>query len=141
MGVKGTQTGLQRESQLGATPKKEGGTSPVSHLLLEEGCLLARHLYFKQSQSLLSHAKATLHCRSGREKHSQSLSQAGRVGSPVVGHDSVCLQPWSLSESPSFSLNPKNQKWMGRDGKGPGVQAGVAQLLGRDAVTPRAPLQ
>lgn len=39
--------------------KEGGGKPPVSHILLEEGCMLARNLYFGQSQSLLSHAKRT----------------------------------------------------------------------------------
>ena len=86
----------------------------MSHLLLEEGCLLARHLYFKQSQSLLSHAKATLHGRPGGENCSCSLCQTGWVASTMPGHDGVHLQPWSLSERPSSSLNPKTQKWMGK---------------------------
>lgn len=30
----------------------------------------------------------------------------------MQGSDHVHLQPWSLSESPSSSLNPKTQKWM-----------------------------
>lgn len=58
-GVKETQKSLQRESQLRTAPKKGGGKCPVSHILLEEGFMLARNLYFGQCQSLLSHAKAT----------------------------------------------------------------------------------
>lgn len=34
------------------------------------------------------------------------------MANAVQGSDHVHLQPWSLSESPSSSLNPKTQKWM-----------------------------
>lgn len=80
--------------------------------LLEGEHLPARRPYFRQGQSLLSHAEATLD--GWRKTFLQPFpSRAG--GKRCAGRDSIHLI--SLLEGPRPSPNPESQKWRGRKQK------------------------